>query len=89
MKTFQKTKGKKILAMLAILNIVVAIVAACMGKWVDALLPMSNAAFLFIIISWMRSVDFWREVADGWKSAYDDMLTTIMDHHADDTETKS
>lgn len=89
MKTFQKTRGKKILAMLAILNIAVAIVATCMGKWVDALLPMSNAAFLFIIISWMRSVDFWREVAEGWKSAYDDMLTTIMDHHADDTETKS
>ena len=89
MKTFQKTKGKKILAMLAILNVVVAIVAACMGKWDNALLPMSNAAFLFIIISWMRSVDFWREVAEGWKSAYDNMLTTIMEHHADDTETKS
>lgn len=89
MKTFQKTKGKKILAILAILNIVVAIVAACMGEWGNALFPMSNAAFLFIIISSMRSVDFWREVAEGWKSAYDDMLTTIMDHHADDTEAKS
>lgn len=89
MKTFQKTKGKKILAMLAILNIVVAIVAVCMGKWINALFPMSNAAFLFIIISWMRSVDFWREVAEGWKSAYDNMLTTIKRDYADDTEAKS
>lgn len=89
MKTFQKTKGKKILAMLAILNIVVAIVAACMGEWVDALFPMSNASFLVIIISWMRSVDFWREVAEGWKSAYDNMLTTIKRDYADDTEAES
>lgn len=89
MKTFQKTKGQKILAMLAILNIVVAIVAACIGKWISALLPMSNAAFLVIIISWMRAVDFWREVAEGWKSAYDNMLTTIKREYADDTEAKS
>lgn len=75
--------------MLAILNIVVAIVAACMGEWINALLPMSNAAFLVIIISWMRAVDFWREVADGWKSAYDNMLTTIKREYADDTEAES
>lgn len=89
MKTFQKTKGKKILAMLAILNIVVAIVAACIGEWINALLPMSNAIFLVIIISWMRAVDFWREVAEGWRSAYNDMLTTIKSEYADDTEAKS